>query len=77
VSPLRTTHLLTDRGVAVCGFTESRRWAVRPSDASCPECRALAELRALERSLTERRLTETIERLVASRPPEGPVDGGR
>jgi hypothetical protein len=61
----------------MCGVTETRRWAVRPSDASCPECRALTELRALERSLTERRLTETIERLVASGSAAGPVDGVR
>ena len=75
VSPLRATHLLTDRGTALCGVTETRRWALRPSEASCPECRALAELRALERSLTERRLAETIERLMAARSPEGPADG--
>jgi hypothetical protein len=63
VTSLRATHLLTDRGAAVCGVTETRRWAVRQADATCPECRALAELRALERSLTERRLAETIARL--------------
>jgi hypothetical protein len=60
----RWIHLITDRGSALCGVTETRHWSVVESAVSCMECRALMELRALERSLTERRLAATIARLV-------------
>jgi hypothetical protein len=60
-------HLLVDSGAALCGVPDPRRWTLRPSEVSCQECRALAQLRALERSLTERRLAATIERLASGR----------
>lgn len=59
-------HLITDRGSALCGVTETRHWATVESAVSCDACRTLLKLRALERSLTERRLADTIARLVAA-----------
>ncbi len=60
------THLITDRGAALCGETESRHWSVVESGVSCPECRALLDLRSLERSLTERRVRVTIARIMGT-----------
>jgi hypothetical protein len=67
MSSERRIHLITDRGCALCGIVETRHWSTVESAVSCPECRALMELRALERNLTERRLASTIARIVGNR----------
>ncbi len=60
-------HLCTDHGTALCGVAEARNLSSRDSAVTCLECRAFMALRALERSLTERRLAATIARLTALR----------
>jgi hypothetical protein len=60
-------HLCTDRGTALCGVHEPRHLSSAESSVTCLECRAFIALRALERSLTERRLQATIARLSGQR----------
>ncbi len=63
----RPIHLCTDRGTALCGIHEARHLSSVQSAVTCLECRAFMALKALERSLTERRLAATIARLTSQR----------
>jgi hypothetical protein len=59
----RPIHLSTEQGTALCGVHETRHLSPVTSAVTCLECRAFIQLKALERSLTERRLAATIARL--------------
>lgn len=65
--PEQAIHLCNDRGAALCGVQEARHLASSQAAVTCVECRAFIALRALERSLGERRLAATIARLASRR----------
>jgi hypothetical protein len=63
----RSIHLSNDRGTALCGVQETRHLSPLEASVTCLECRAFIALKALERSLSERRLTATIARITCRR----------